>query len=441
VMVDALGTPDLIKAGLRSLLSVKPGLRKDGTPAQLTIKEFNPILSTSSVAKIWYNKLRNLFRSSYEKVPQRYVSPNRRSHDKMLVTDVDDPERSLAMFGGRNISEAYYNIPEGGDETFNDLEILIRNPPGSTSNAMGDRIGLHFSRLFFFLGNRYLTKLLLDPINPRVRFHLSKMTKAQETAMPQGGQVDTLLTKMENEDYLHSGFTDAKSMILNETQNISRNRALTDPDAEGELNSSSIIGQITLRATQAVKTIDLISPYIYFKPEEVRFFHQWLVEDHDRRLRIITNSVGTGDNMPAQAMIDEFVAPQFMLGPSFQDVRAQVLFYAYGKLDGIRYGGTSSYGKLHAKYGVIDNRFSVVTSSNGDPRSRNLNSEVAVFTDSPEIANQLTEGKTKELVDKSYLWGSQEWRALREHPKNSFKMLQERVFGHLIKIFKLMPLI
>ena len=48
-----------------------------------------------------------------------------------------------------------------------------------------------------------------------------------------------------------------------------------------------------------------------------------------------------------------------------------------------------AYASLHAKVYVIDNRETIIGSFNLDPRSYNLNTEIAIAIDSPEISQQI----------------------------------------------------
>ena len=66
-------------------------------------------------------------------------SPNRRSHDKLLVKDGSFGGKSVMITGGRNISEDYYGIRGDGapdPDPFRDAEILIRGAENPTGESM-----------------------------------------------------------------------------------------------------------------------------------------------------------------------------------------------------------------------------------------------------------------------------------------------------------------
>jgi putative cardiolipin synthase len=52
---------------------------------------------------------------------------------------------------------------------------------------------------------------------------------------------------------------------------------------------------------------------------------------------------------------------------------------------------TSKFVGLHSKAAVVDRRYSFVGSMNLDPRSANLNTEMGVLVDSPELAEDLAQ--------------------------------------------------
>ena len=53
--------------------------------------------------------------------------------------------------------------------------------------------------------------------------------------------------------------------------------------------------------------------------DEVERTHQWVNARESRRVEIFTNSVMTGDNLLAQAIIDMETGPSLLLTPDLQD--------------------------------------------------------------------------------------------------------------------------
>ncbi|MFL5812995.1 MAG: phospholipase D-like domain-containing protein, partial [Bdellovibrionia bacterium] len=305
-------------------------------------------------------------------------------------------------------------------------------------------LGLDYNRLYFHEGNKALSGLLLGRSNPRFKVHETQMETHAENVLSEGTPVAEKFKSMQDEDFLNNGFINAKTMIVSEVQNITRRHAFLNPEAadkEGYRNLASIIQRFRAQAKRAKKSIDITSPYLYLTEDEIAFFKQWLSEDSNRKLRIMTNSVMSGDNMPAQAVFDSKIAPALKLSPEFKDLQKQIEIYEFGKLDGTELGGSEIYGKVHAKFAIIDGETTLVTSSNADERSRNLNSEVgAIILKSPEFSKKYVDYMNS-LIDRSYAWGSPEYQELRDHPKIKFKKLQEDVLTKVLRYLNLTPLI
>jgi hypothetical protein len=109
------------------------------------------------------------------------TSPNRRSHDKMLITDADFHDKALMMTGGRNISLDYYGIDANGNHDpygYRDSEILFK--PAETENdiTIGEVSSAYFTLLFLYRGN----KQIFPVSNERAQqLYVSEQRKAAES--------------------------------------------------------------------------------------------------------------------------------------------------------------------------------------------------------------------------------------------------------------------
>jgi phosphatidylserine/phosphatidylglycerophosphate/cardiolipin synthase-like enzyme len=86
--------------------------------------------------------------------------------------------------------------------------------------------------------------------------------------------------------------------------------------------------------------------------------------------------------------------------------------YETGRLDDRLLGGDVDYGKLHAKYVVMEDAGFVGT-TNFDNRSRLINNEMGFFFKDEELAREL-HADFELLKSRSYLWGSPEWLEFRK---------------------------
>jgi putative cardiolipin synthase len=123
----------------------------------------------------------------------------------------------------------------------------------------------------------------------------------------------------------------------------------------------------------------MLSPY--FVPHDAGVKLLGGLTQRGVRVAIVTNSLASTDAVAVQAGYNPYRIPL---------LRAGVELYEFQPLqrDGRRYfSGSNSRSSLHAKTYVIDRRTLVIGSLNLDPRSAFLNTELALFIDSPKLAN------------------------------------------------------
>ncbi len=142
LVVDAAGSISFPGSALRMLDSCKDNAgymrNADG---QLTRQR-------ARVQVVVFNALTNLS-----------ASPNRRSHDKLLITDGEFGDKALLITGGRNIALDYYGLTEAGEFdplTYRDVELLLRPADAPGKDDIGVLTSGYVSALFLFKGNRLL---------------------------------------------------------------------------------------------------------------------------------------------------------------------------------------------------------------------------------------------------------------------------------------------
>ncbi|MEP5567714.1 MAG: phospholipase D-like domain-containing protein [Halioglobus sp.] len=368
---------------------------------------------------------------------------NRRSHDKLLVTDGSWPEKAWVMTGGRNISTAYYGLMADGSKdptAYKDLEIVLRAQPGvKDSESVGAISGQYVSILFAVPGNKRLkSRLAHSKEQEKMRDHLATLR-----AMP-----DFKKAYEHMEEYLQEDLYPAKTRIAHELGNIINKKVVSDYDKNLEKNPNSIV-YMTRRLGEMEpenRTIRIVSPYLFvpkYEREDGTVYedgsenlYSWLDKHPDNRVEIVTNSIMTSDNFFAQAIIDMDTAPRLLLD---HDTQAQwskklekselnpelvesqkwkklvnnprVRIYQTGRGDADVLGGDVAYGKLHAKFFLAD-RWGFVGTTNLDYRSRLYNNEMGFFFAGEELLQVLLQ-EFEMLKSQSYLWGSPEWLEMR----------------------------
>ena len=173
--------------------------------------------------------------------------------------------------------------------------------------------------------------------------------------------------------------------------------------------------------------------------DEAEGFRQWLDEHPDATLEIITNSVLTSDNFPAQSVIDMETAPRLYLPPEmreqWQNLKGKdemtselvnsekwLELVSNPQAEGLRNGppGFHQAGSWRAKLRQAARQvlhfaedIGFIGTTNFDYRSRLYNNEMGFFFLDPGLAADV-HASFDGLVSISYLWGSPEWFQMRK---------------------------
>lgn len=449
LLVDSLGSFHPFHNEYKALLQVTPGFQKDRngnettTRATVEIKTFNPVVDLKAAAADYFRSRANLFlpKQHQFKLKREDAAFFHRLHDKMVITDGEYGAKSRVLVGGRNVNNSYYAINGYDPAPYFDMELLVKGTAADPATRnIGSLFENYFNKLFLHTANRDVQPSIWKFIRNR---HDRMFDEEVETAshyLSPTHLIGQKFQSMQNDAFLDEGFEEVRAKLLSEMNNIRKQAQFGEPanpkDSRDRRNGASVIENLMHLAKRAKKSIDLVSPYLYLTDTEIEYLNRWAKEDPSRKVRIFTSSILTSDAFLAQAMVDGDVAPrvQKIVGES----NPQFEFYSYGKSDSEKVGGNKSYGQLHAKFAVIDGAISVVGSSNGDPVSRNLNSEVALQVKGEKTAERLSQA-IEHLRENSYLWGTPEWHAIRVHPNSKNAMLLQNIATWMIRKFHLIP--
>lgn len=453
IMLDSLGSVANAPfyTDLKALMALRGGVIRD-VNGELTDQRataeaviINPMINIRAHVGNWYNRVQNLFLEEGEKLPVTSISMNRRSHDKILMIDSNSVDDSMAIIGGRNMANYYYDLGESKNNTFQDLEILVKNitkidDEGTPHNSLEN----YYNKIFYYLANKNLESFLMKINRNSARKAFKKMRSgSREIFSPENMGLEKEMARLEAEKFLDENYEDGLVSIVHELQNFSRVKAFLTPHSiKNKPNADSLMGKLTDEMKKAKKSICISSPYLWLSDEDITFLKKWLAEDPTRVLKVISNSIGTTDNVPAQAMVDTILGPKLVTELEGDPIASQIKVYAYGKMDDAALGGTVDYGKLHAKFTIIDDTKVLVSTSNLDPRSRYLNTELGVFFEGKDgmMASNL-QAYFDKLVSMSYEWGSPEWKQARELKENRLAMTLQKYVGKIIHFFNLVPLL
>jgi phosphatidylserine/phosphatidylglycerophosphate/cardiolipin synthase-like enzyme len=260
---------------------------------------------------------------------------SRRLHDKMVVVDGE-----VLLAGGRNIESPYFGLgpKQLGRRNYLDCDVQVWGSPAAEARA-------------YFLS-------LWDSHHVRKRDVRRPAAEVEEAARRLDGY----------QQWLDARIREARAAagpVLEEPVAVDRVRFLHDP--VGHKRSGDVAHELGSLIDSARESVLIESPYLV----PSRAFRRVLRQARERgvQVRILTNSLGTTDNLWPQA---GYVGRKKWL------VRTGVELWEYQGPE-----------CLHTKAAVIDGETAVVGSFNLDPRSEKLNSEVAVVLEGREAAELL----------------------------------------------------
>jgi len=392
---------------------------------------------------------------------------NRRSHDKLLIVDGTFPGQEMVMTGGRNISVDYYGIHEDGSpdpKAYRDLEILLRSGQAVDGGkvTVGDVSTIYYTLLFLHKGNKRIYPTAVSKSSHPTQGgdpYKRERARAQQNLMflKQIPVIHRLLEKMPA--YMSDGFNSSQVKLAHQLGNLTDDSVVTNAEENRSQNVNSIGGQLADAFAEADRqgqlsgTMYIVSPYLFLArlidkqgnivtdgAEELLT----LIEKYPGfDIEIITNSVLTSDNFFTQSVIDMDTAPRLLLTPELlklwlSDIdksefnpdlveseqwkqlinNPRIKIYQTGKLDSVQLGGSTYYGKLHAKF-IFWETGGFVGTSNFDNRSRFFNNEMGFFHEDTALSQELYES-FELLKSMSYRWGSPEWLQMRKELMDTY---------------------
>ena len=259
----------------------------------------------------------------------------RRLHDKLLVADGE-----AMIAGGRNVESPYFDLGRQlGRRDYIDVDLLVRGDAAAEAAAYFDRVWasrhVRPSRARATPDERSEAAALLDR-------HGEWLAARVRTALLDPVSWPPAPAEVGPVRFLH--------------------------DPVGRKGEAPGVGHALLELLDGARESAIIeSPYLV----PSRAFRRGLRRALERgvRVRILTNSVATTDNLFPQA---GYVGKRKGL------VRRGVELW---ELTGSR--------TLHTKAAVIDGRTVIVGTFNLDPRSERLNTELALVLEDPEVARRL----------------------------------------------------
>ena len=276
---------------------------------------------------------------------------NRRMHTKSFVVD-----NQAMIVGGRNIADEYFGIETKGE--FLDLDVVGIGPVAADVSTEFDR---------FWNDRRSIPLAAVGkPIDPddleRARIAIERNQRDAVIAAMQNAQSTSLVTAMTGEEL---SFFSAHGRVITD--------APEKLDYKPGTDHALLVAELDAMIESAEEEIILLTPYFVPGKSGLEYWQQQ--GQRDVRIVIVTNSLASNNHTAVHSGYSRYRKAIVEAGIELYEVRVDSGEDPNAALT------------LHTKAFVFDRKQLFVGSLNLDPRSIEINTEMGVVIDSPELAS------------------------------------------------------
>ncbi len=330
-----------------------------------------------------------------------------RMHNKLMVVD-----GQVGIIGGRNLADEYFGLdPEAN---FRDMELLVGGPIVGSLSASFD--------------NYWNDKWAL-PIDAVA--HVSLKPPANQTSNENKEVYETEVPRERLEEWqmvVRKGYRGRTRLVVDDPPKDS-------PDASSD-RPIQVANSLYEILGDADEEIIIVSAYLIPTPVLTDALRQAVARGV--RIRMLTNSINSNNHISAYAAYRKHIAELLSAGASVHEVRVDAESRPRYIIPPV---ARKNLG-LHAKYLIVDQKSVFIGSSNLDPRSLRINTEIGLLVRDRALAKAMSR-LTAPDFDRSNAWELQldETGALiwvgddevrnSEPASKGFQRLEEWFFAHL----------
>lgn len=336
----------------------RPHLALDAHP-NIEVRLFNPGRTREGAIRRAVEMLR------------RAVTFTRRMHNKAWIAD-----GRLAVVGGRNIGDAYFDADRSAN--FRDLDLLL----------LGDAVRQ--------------TEVIFDEFwNSKAVIPISALGESSETDLPEfrtelaslagGDQARPYLEWVLEEETVREMMSGEARIHWTADATV-----VSDPPEKviGAGEEDWLMNVIRPLLLSAIADLEIISPY--FIPGEAGTTQLVALADQGPRVAILTNSLAATDVIAVHGAYASYREALVEGGVRLFELKP------YDEDSDVSLFGSSS-ASLHTKSFTVDDRLGFIGSMNFDPRSISLNAEMGVVFEHAALVQQVREVFADETApQKSY---------------------------------------
>lgn len=297
-----------------------------------------------------------------------YSRLNYRMHNKLIVAD-----NAVAMIGGRNIGDQYFQID--AEEQYADNDVFAIGPIVKQLSASFDEFWNH--------GLSIPNEALSASSSSRAALEEHRELTQTEPAEVDADGIDFFKRVDSGEPF--KGMIEGRLPLVWAPVQL-----ISDSPDKKKVADGSRVGRLMHRsvatASMAVESeLLMITPYLIPGKEGMQIFRE--LRQRDVRVRILTNSLTSSTVTLAHSGYMGYRVPLLEDGVELYEIRALLgNTRGSGQTAAMSRHGTYS---LHAKMFVFDRKQIFVGSMNFDQRSMHLNTEIGLLIDSPELGEEL----------------------------------------------------
>ncbi len=275
-----------------------------------------------------------------------------RMHNKLLVAD-----NAVALVGGRNIGDQYFQIDP--DSQFADDDVFVAGP-------VADELAATFDE--YWNSGLAIPAVALSHNRTRTSVAAPSTEFAAQiaTGEPYAGMISGRLPLVW-----------AHAQVVCDSPD---KKAVASGEHAGRLMNAAVLGAAGATRSELL----MVTPYFIPTPRELELLHD--LRQRQVQVRILTNSLEATPAVFAQSGYLPYRVPLLQDGVELYEARA-LLGNTRGSGQTAAITRHGNYA-LHAKLFVFDRQRLFIGSMNFDKRSSELNTEVGLIIDSPELAAQ-----------------------------------------------------
>jgi len=286
---------------------------------------------------------------------------NRRMHNKSLTAD-----NEVTIIGGRNIAAEYFSA--NPKYNFGDLDVVAIGSMVRDTSHMFDR----------YWNDRH--SVPYGQLNPARPSESEQARIRNELRESYAVLADSPYSEVVRSSFGAFEFTSPEAYFWSRYALVydEPGKALAG-DTSDEKRLTTSLAKVAQAAEQELL---IMSPYFVPRRSGV----EWLTGIARRGVQIdvLTNGLAANDHILVYGGYAPARKPLLREGVRFFELRGDLV------LDGTRESGSDEAdSKLHCKAFIVDRRYAFIGSFNWDPRSANLNTEMGVVVDNPELAQAM----------------------------------------------------